>query len=856
MVKGYRCRRAAHAYEEAAVCRGLLAALALLVLGWAAVQADSPPFSAIEGRSSDSAAEEKPVLDRAETDASKNEGKASSLQCPFPVCVERDSSQLKLWRLRGATPSNVVVGCDIEDSLLCSGGWRIGKSFLGGPDCRYPRGAAYPGISVLMYLLSLGPHEAIQPSSAGEAPSTAKPQDEPLPLVLISPQPSSTLFRPAILYEQIAAITSHAAKQATGDVTATWRVGNESCVEISAIRDAFLLRKEKLHYVLRWRDSVAESEGEDGAKAPGDSRLIFFGSSHNQDIEVAAGMGAVGGRFLAAFIHLVHDDGDELLPFTSKNPELPTLRGVQRFGIEFGRRAVEAVQLLFDVYVEQEGMPTSSASNECGALSENAALHVGSLLGQKLRSLLHFYSRRWLRNSSTFKVNNYAEPLMPIFFIKCRRVIVRKAAQSSAHRTGVEPVKPLEPVDLKFINDALVDVEDLGFPIVVYRTAVSAASHALVLSLLHPHEAVKVARTELRSQGPITHPSRLPALVDHFYSVRGLLRLLQPASPQDFMDPVQRRAQSLFAEVAELVRRAHDAAVVPTREELCSVQWRERLEGVTVFRKRLRDFARPFISFICNFDLQLTKLRDAGTEELECIAFALGRAIIEGLDVAAAAVVAHQRGELWKLTYGASLLEEGEKIPVPEQCPWEGNPLVLNVFTRLSDALCAELPTVAKGVLQQRLAEEGLFAELLQVAEWRKLGAKIPLHLHTFDLVMPPSNQRQSRMRVDESPQIELDKCSVLFPIHARFRSIMQGVHTDRFARAHDILEALLGDAARGGLISKPASTFSTYNIEGSEEAWKEVAEALTLAVQCDLLAGCIDAPQRLLSKGRQANAL
>lgn len=116
---------------------------------------------------------------------------------------------------------------------------------------------------------------------------------------------------------------------------------------------------------------------------------------------------------------------------------------------------------------------------------------------------------------------------------------------------------------------------------------------------------------ELRSPGPINHPSRLPALVYHFYSVRGLLRLLQPVSPQDIMDAVQRRAQSIFAS-PELVKRAHDAALVPTRGELCGVQWRGGLEGLTVSRKRLRYLARPFISFICNFDLQLMKLRDAG----------------------------------------------------------------------------------------------------------------------------------------------------------------------------------------------------------------------------------------------------
>ncbi|KAL8273650.1 hypothetical protein Esti_002472 [Eimeria stiedai] len=108
---------------------------------------------------------------------------------------------------------------------------------------------------------------------------------------------------------------------------------------------------------------------------------------------------------------------------------------------------------------------------------------------------------------------------------------------------------------------------------------------------------------------------------------------------------------------------------------------------------------------------------------------------MEGLDVATAAVVARERVELSKLTYGAPVLEEGGKISLPELCPWEGYPRVLYMFTRLSNAFCAELPNVAKGFFQQQ--------------DW-----------------------------------------------------------ANRFARAHDVLEALLGDAARGGLISQPASAF------------------------------------------------
>ena len=54
--------------------------------------------------------------------------------CPFPVCVKSESPRLQLWQLRGANPNNVVVGSDIDDTLIASGGWMIRSSYLGGSD--------------------------------------------------------------------------------------------------------------------------------------------------------------------------------------------------------------------------------------------------------------------------------------------------------------------------------------------------------------------------------------------------------------------------------------------------------------------------------------------------------------------------------------------------------------------------------------------------------------------------------------------------------------------------------------------------------------------------------------------------
>lgn len=58
-----------------------------------------------------------------------------------------------------------------------------------------------------------------------------------------------------------------------------------------------------------------------------------------------------------------------------------------------------------------------------------------------------------------------------------------------------------------------------------------------------------------------------------------------------------------------------------------------------------------------------------------------------------------------------------------------------------------------------------------------------------------------------------------------------------RFSKAHYELEALLGDAAKGGLVSKPSPDFPAYVIVQSKEAWGEVAEALRFALRCNLLA-------------------
>ncbi|KAL8425336.1 hypothetical protein Efla_001718 [Eimeria flavescens] len=744
--------------------------------------------------------------------------------CPFPVCVKKESPQLRLWQLRGATASNVVVGSDIEDSLICSGGWMVRKYHLGGMDCRYPRGALYPGINVLMYFLSLGPHEAVKGSAESEAPRTAKPQNEPIQLALITPRPHSPLFRPPVLYEQISALCADGAKQATGDPTATWKVGSERCIRGSVLGNEDFLGREKLQFLLQWQ-KVDNTDGEGGSHAPNKSRILFFGASHSRDLEAAAGMASVGGRFIGAFIHLVHGGAGLTLSSASKDARMSTLHGVQRFGIQVGRRALEAVQLLFDVYVEREGAASDEVLGDCGDLSEDEVFQVGTLLGQKLRSLLRYHRRRWLRESSAFKVSSRVEPLLPPFFVKCRRVYARGVRRPSADTQSSMASEPKETVTLTFDTGFSVDPDDLGFPIIIYRTSVSAANHALVLGLLHPHEVVKVAQTavqEFRSQGPATDPTRLPALVDHFYSLRAMLRLLQSGfAPEAAGVAVQSRAHSLFAEVASLVTRAKEVAYMPNREELCIVQWRERLEGATISRRKVRDFAAPFISFFCKFDLQLTRLRDAGTEELEYITFTLGRAIMEGLDVAAGAVVLEPRGDFLRLAFDASLLEDDKASALPEQCSWKGSPLVLFVFTQLYSALCAELPKAAACLLQERLVAEGHFAELIQVAEWRTSGAKEPLHLHTFDLVMAPSNERYSR-----------------------------------FAKAHESLEALLGDADRGGLISKPASSFPSYIIDHSQDAWREVAEALSLALQCNLLTTSVDASHRFASTGSYAKTL
>lgn len=138
---------------------------------------------------------------------------------------------------------------------------------------------------------------------------------------------------------------------------------------------------------------------------------------------------------------------------------------------------MEAVHIAFDVYVEcQEGF--THGPHGCGRLSHGPAYQVGILIGKKKRALLRFYASRWIRNSSIFKVSNYAEPLMPVFFVKCRRAKTRDAIGTppKASRSS----QSAADISIKFQTDDPVDPNDLGFPIVVYRTAVSAATHALV----------------------------------------------------------------------------------------------------------------------------------------------------------------------------------------------------------------------------------------------------------------------------------------------------------------------------------------------------------------------------------------
>lgn len=215
------------------------------------------------------------------------------------------------------------------------------------------------------------------------------------------------------------------------------------------------------------------------------------------------------------------------------------------------------------------------------------------------------------------------------------------------------------------------------------------------------------------------------------------------------MDDVQRRVQSLFTEIVSLISRVEDVTQSPRRDKQCIAQWRERLEGVMVLQWELGDFARPFISLFCMFGLQLTKLRDAGTEEVEYLAFTLGCVILGGLAASAEVVDSATDEELPESLFEGSrapVSEDKEATDFREQCTWRGNLLISSVFTLLFGELCAELPKFACGVLRKRLVDEGYLAEFVQVAEWRASAAKQPLHLHMFDLVISPVNERPSEL--------------------------------------------------------------------------------------------------------------
>ncbi|OEH78132.1 hypothetical protein cyc_05566 [Cyclospora cayetanensis] len=662
------------------------------------------------------------------------------------------SPQLQLWRLHGARAQRVVVGSDIDDTLISSGGWMFGSSYLGGVDSRYPRGASYPGLSVLMYLLSLGPHDPAAPTTHKTAPPTPMPKQDPLPLALISARPSIPLFRPSMLYQHMSAICANGARQATGDPKATWKAGNENRVMLSSLRSEALLAEEKLDFLLNLSASNEANgvhENDDGHVGSDDTVLVFFGDTGYKDIETMIGMAVIGGRFIGGFLHLVHAGEEGPVPFARNSRTRKMIEGIQKFGIEYRGRVLEAVQLAFSVRMtRKESSPDQSC--DCKQLSRSEAFAVATLIGDKVRDLLRLYSVRWVRSRDTFKASNYADPIVPVIFIKCHRVYMKQAKQiplTASRRllsSGAE-------VSVHFRARAPVDPQDLGVPIMPYRTAVAASTQALVLGLISHQEAVRVAQTalkELRAQGPITHSDWLPALLDHFYEARALLWVLQaPYRLETDMDLMHKRMQALVTELASLVVRSQSVAQAPLRDEECAEHWQKRLHSDVPFQWEFQAFSRMFILFFCKFDLQINNLQDAGAEEVEHLASALGQAVLEGLAICS---------ELVELTGEDKLPEtvfDGINVSPPdydiekdssEQCTWRGRSPTASVFNLFFKRLCAELPKFVCTILRQRLLEEGFLAELAIVVEWRASGATLPLRLHAFDLVLPPPSERTS----------------------------------------------------------------------------------------------------------------
>ncbi|CBZ55173.1 conserved hypothetical protein [Neospora caninum Liverpool] len=385
-------------------------------------------------------------------------------------------SSVSAWKRVHAAYNEVLVLTDIDDTLWCSGGWRLAGKSLGGVDADFLRGQTYPGIGALYFILSAGPHVTGAPVNMflptcptglasptvetcevngshmwrarsegrtlrGEAlrgpkqdnaqehkgNSAVAKQALPPRVGLLTARASTSamknITRSPFFYSAVSSALIHGARQMYGPAVEDWgRIRFENNME--------LLRHVIGGQHSRGRGKVSGFK-EALAKFPGETP-VFFGDTGERDVEAGAGMALHAQDKLAAvFVHVVFDDvaSEDL-----DGVERPAASLPQPFNLRFNGRRIPSLQLAYDVVACLT--PTERKPRSFAELSDSHLYSAGMSVASVLKPLMASYARQVRRHRE--KMAEEAEPqrrtpdegvrdfmALPIFFLKYRDLYIK-----------------------------------------------------------------------------------------------------------------------------------------------------------------------------------------------------------------------------------------------------------------------------------------------------------------------------------------------------------------------------------------------------------------------------------------------
>ncbi|CDJ46068.1 hypothetical protein, conserved [Eimeria brunetti] len=585
----------------------------------------------------------------------------------------------------GASFGNVLVLTDVDDTLWCSGSMAAFGKHIGGIDSEFARGLPYPAIGTLLFMLALGPHTS--------TPSGLRIPIEHCPVPLHSPQTQNCpydvpqlslqhllprkagvlsarvstsllaqLTRPPSFFKDIDAIFTSGVRQLYGAGAPRWPLGYQNQIRFAQVLSSQHSRGEAK--VWGFREAISS-----GGPA------VVLGDTGEKDPEASAGMALKFPDSVAAvLLHSVFLDRQKEIDAASGRTRRDMPKHMIPFVMRVAGLQLPAVQLVYEVIVKVRG---GEEVQSFGEMSEEVAYAAGVQIAADVRQLFKAATRRQLlateaRANGDSSVSPLPPPLVFVHVTQLHTQVLEapqevgvasqlasfssklatKVSRWSAKKFSQNPelieiagFRQLAEVRPVFLQSPLQQVSPqgvrypLGVPFASYRTSVGAAFASWALGMLTTQDVMSLivaAVRDLRSLGPPNHCWQRTVVHEMLVDVLAAQHFLGPLEARTDLRGAEVFADAVSALKAfEMFHRQHCGpreSSTPTPQAACL----EKLEAALAQHaanggpSNVSQQLLPILSLSCRYREQMDHWLSAGPEEVESLAFFMGRAVIIG----------------------------------------------------------------------------------------------------------------------------------------------------------------------------------------------------------------------------------